>query len=1357
MSVLPSSASSSTATSTHLTIRRRFDDRSQTAIALLLLSRTPMKSLDSSLFSQLASACNRMANVFKWTETTKISKTLNAAPFIAKSGTATSLALSPTHILVGLSKGVVAAFDYHQRLTFMLHIDGEGEKDAYARAGSRAPTQASLGLSAHSVPPVPVTCVASSSDGLFVTAGHMDGSITLWDISQAIPLDKLPIPIIAPYNVIPPTSPHSRSRDERVGHLAGTPISNISFVDDLHLFMVSADVSGLVLYHHGFKKFLRKHLFSEILLSPSAHSNSTQIKAKIFDCQILPVGTSPQITDQIGLMAIMSPTVVKVVSVRSLNNTSATNLMTHFKVSRSKMVDMAPEIPVHGCLAWYPCLKREDGVSNAKLAYSWNNVVSVLEINNGGIPTNIFETLADVKDKDKAIPIIPIFKTAKWNINERQDRVVAMKWLNSEILTVMVKNPISTELNVLVLYYHSTELNADFYLVGTDNLNTQQISMLELHSVSEIFQYSSYQSSIQIFRHRPVFLANSHTESQKAIFTGTTLKWADRLMQLLVRKDFLAALLAAYDFYHSTESGKLILCGLPHTEAERRNVVEPFLVNIMKEATEPLFRNSQNLSVEYELPKMSNDDLWRLYLHIVSLLTQNRADFIREDLLEIMEDVLSVMDNDELFFDRLEEQILAQTIPNLSPVLLEKLINHFVSTNRDFRLTEIICLLDSSSLNIDATLKLCDKHNLRECSAYIWNKLLHDYATPFVFFLSDLNSTSLDDQQKELVYSYLAYVLSGRQFPTDDYLSEADEQQARVDICSILFSFSIAKLPFGDNIGILGDDNTSVFPYLTHLLKFSVSDTLMALNEYFENPCLNDDGEKSFDRQYIVEALLDIFDVHKNCFVDRDHVYLAIFVARNYPKFVQFIRLSDLVLQETISCLCQNRTEDLSEDCELALQSLIQVYDVGDEAFFIEQLKAANFHNALFLIYKQKGQYSKAVEVWLKFAISVDNERLNFQVLAEILESTFLKGLNVVAKKQDVLKAIEANFASLVEAGTSDMVLLANTYCPDIHTMVFTSDSREISYKYLKEAFSNTKTKFGANKGKLLLFYVQLLCEFQPDLVRDVVKQFSHSLLAFLPQDDSALLKLKETGQIEAVSHIYGLENKHEEALNQLINGIRTEAEAKDSTRLERYIDAAIEVCENDAALWNNLVQELVKLTNSGLQVSMESLNQGIYRSFRKLLDSNPEPKLFQSVLHDIMESANVSNVRSTLQDILTSYFFEIEMLNISLANINAGVLKYLQTVRLETLKGWSIDSMLCTSCGLLVCGNNVPLRHFMAWEDRQHSRVLLGTFNKEEYVDCEVVLFKCQHGYHSKCLKGLGSWGHCVLCEAEVKAVDLE
>lgn len=49
---------------------------------------------------------------------------------------------------------------------------------------------------------------------------------------------------------------------------------------------------------------------------------------------------------------------------------------------------------------------------------------------------------------------------------------------------------------------------------------------------------------------------------------------------------------------------------------------------------------------------------------------------------------------------------------------------------------------------------------------------------------------------------------------------------------------------------------------------------------------MNEDPK--LNRQYLIEALIDIFEANDEQFTDFDKCQLLIFIARNYPKYSQF-------------------------------------------------------------------------------------------------------------------------------------------------------------------------------------------------------------------------------------------------------------------------------------------------------------------------------------------------------------------------------------------------------------------------------------------------------------------------------------
>lgn len=1337
MSLSPSESSASFPTLQSLTLtpgkRKRFDDRAQTAVSLQLRAHAALAQKVPELPPESSS---KVLNMVRWQETKHVSRVLNSPEFSDVFGVPLFIQLSSMYIAVGTTLGAVIGFNYLQEVVFVLVLD----KDADSGLQSA------------------ITALAFSADLTFLAAGYMDGKIGVWDLESQKSVQGTHS-VISPYEIIRSISMEERFAHNSLGHLTGVPVNSVLFVGDLQHHLVSSDVSGLVFFHHGFKKFLRKYYVSQKLLGQNDTNQTDRMeKFTIKDCQVLPVGTSAQITDQIGVVAVMSTNILAVVSIRSLNNSSSINPITHFKISKSKQVHI-DDSPMTGCLSWYPCISRAGGVHNAKLAYAWNNVLTVLELDNNGLPSNLMQVMGDLKDKDRGMPKLPIYKTARWCTHSADHRIVNLSWLNSEILTALVKNSRTTETK-LYFFYYSNSTTTSFVEVGVDDLDSQQMtwSVLESKSKDHVQEFHNYHNSLRIFRHTLIIMVNSHSPSHRNILTGKVFKWADRLMDFLNQKDFYSALVKAKEYYCLENFGNLVLSGLPHTTKQRHEVVRPFLVQIMSESVVPLFSPEDSLE---------QDKLLLLYLHIISILTSEDGGIVSSDLLDILESVHENFAHEETFFTLLENFILTKQIRNLSPVLFKRLVEFYVHSGEGSSLTEIICILDSKTLNIDMTLQLCDMHGLRECSVYIWNQLLHDYMTPFIHLIEDLDNPKYSDEEKLLVFSYMSYILTGRQFPSDEFLSLYDADVSRKAVSGLLFSISPISWPENSKSVFLPDFSESVFPYLYRFLKFNTFEMLVTLNEFFEHPCLNSEVPGEINRQYVIEALLDIFHVNKESFDEKDSVHLSIFIARNYPKYHQFIRLLETVLQATVEALCNNADQELHNDCELALESMLPFYDVETDSFLLEQIRAAKFYDVLFGIYKSEGKFAKALQVWLEKQRALDmvDYEKNFAVLASIIEATFVSAAGTNSEKTQLVEFIGDHFDELISRNTDDMVVLANTYNRDLHLMVLKCKDDSVALQYLEVLFSRYDMgEIGASKVDLASRYIELLCVYLPDQVVAKLGRFVKTILNFPDKKQHLENFLKDHHNYCALALMLRAGGSYNEALDELVGAIQRETakssngevqekENADLSAVESYISAAVAVCEEAATdkLWKLLVETLVRTTADASAETQVVLNQGIYKSFRSLMSEEQTKDTFSGIFGDVLELATVANVRGILQEMLTSYFFESEMHAISAGKINHGIYKSMEQIKMDTLRGWLIKSQKCTSCGKPITGKHIPSIHMTAWEDRERCRVFLhSTYNKEQYMEAEVVLFKCGHGYHTECLTNLGSMGHCVLCVGE-------
>lgn len=1309
--------------------RKRFDDRSQSRTSIQLRAHTASPNTTRPLVLHEASS-EGVQHFVKWIETRQILKIINSSAFLEKFGAPQLIELSQHHIAVGTEKGVIVAFNYKQEADFVL-----------------VPRKSDI-VTPDQQPISQLCCISFSSDAFYAAAGYRDGSIAVWDLETAVLRSNFDV--IYADGLIEPISIEQRFGRNVQGHLRDVPVVKIDFVGDQDHQIVSSDLSGLLFFHRGFKRFLRKYHTSQKLLGKNdTNADDPSGKFTLHDSQMLPIGTSEQLTDTLGLLAVITKNILMIVSVRSLDNPEAPHPISHFKCSRPKHV--AGDEP-NACLSWYPCIEVEKKIQNAKLAYAWDNIILIVELDNEAIPGNIMSKIAEMKEKNKGIPQFIFHKKGRLSVPQGE-KVVTLNWLNSEILTAVTHQSDSTETKLYFFYYNGKNNQSTFTQVGVDNLDSQQVSTqsLNLLPTKQSPITISYSGSLKILRHRFVLLVNSHSASQKSILSGRCLKWADRLTEYLAHGEFQAALNMAHEYYVSENYGQLVLHGLPHNVKERHSVVEPILKRVMSESIVPLFDSeSSEYSMEANL---------RLYFTLSSILS--KGDLVTLFFLDMLDEVYERFENHGVFFEILEEYIVASEIKNLSPILFKGLIEYYAASDKREVLAELICLLDLSTLNIDLALSLCKKFQLRECRIYIWNEMLKDYTAPLVSLIEEIDSASDEHDELVIVYTYMSYVLTGRQYPNDKVVSSDIEEHARSSICNILFNIGPFIWPPNSEKTLLGSKSERVFPYLTFFLEFDTFETLVTINEFFENPALNDETN-TLNRQYIVEALLDIFDANQNLQDSESRTHLAIFIARNYPKYFQFIRLSETVLQDTVDYLCKNRNEEIHEDCELALESLLSVYEVESDAHLLEQMRAAKFYDVLFRVFKAQGKYTQAMEMWLaksEDSSSPDTKR-NFIVLADMLKITFQVDGQNTTEQFHLTRFIEDHFTELLSLNAADMVVLSNTYRPSLHLLVLSCNDELLALNYLESYFERSASSdMDSITLPLLVRYVELLSTYKKEEVKLVVTKYVGRLAKCDKEKSEIKKSLESVGLYELLAIVLKQDGEYEAAVNELCNAIS--ALQKESltdtlyTQIETYLNMTISASKEarQEGLWTSLVGKIVGMSEQTEDQRLhEIFNETIFKCFRAIEDTEgaaDHKSIFANVFNQVLEVAKVANIRETLQDILTSYFFEAEIHTITVGKINQRISKYMDTIRQEELLGWLVSNKHCTSCGKLMWGGETQERHAWAWEEKQKSKVFLsdGPFEAEKFSDCNLYLFKCSHGYHKKCLEQIGGTNRCVIC----------
>lgn len=1275
--------------------------------------------------------------MIRWVDTSHVLLLVNSRSFVSQYGSVVSVHPCHGFIVVAVETGQLFGLDYNLGIKFVLQpkdSDNQGVDESFGSP----------------------QCVCFSHDEFRAAAGYANGFIVLWRIPPELFKGGIPDENqVYAADIIRPISLTERFARNSQGHLRDVPVTSISFIGESHHHFVSTDASGLIFFHHTFKRFFRKHSASQKILGKNDSNNADPNGSYlIHGSELLPVGTCPQITDNLGLLLVITGNILMIISVRSLDNDGYPFPITHFKISRPK--SSTPHS--RGCLAWYPCIESKSEIRNAKLAYAWGDVLTILELDNRSLPLDLMTRIADLKEKNKGIPKLPIRKTARWARGVPNSTIVSLQWLNSDIVTAVFHSGTTTENEIRFFFYK--EGNSELIELGQDRLGDNELARVNQsfkNRAGDTVTLQDFRGSFKIFRHKFMAVVNSHTESTKSIIYGECFKWAERIKSFLDNGDFWSALNIAFEDYASDSEGDLLLYGLPHNVKDRRELVRPFLLDIMKRSILPLMSSDvgDDAAAAERSPLL-------LYMHILSTLggkkeSQNISN-AKDELLDALFDACDDRYRNE-FFSLLEDRILSQDITRLPPSVFKGLVVTYVDQGKGNRLTELICLLDISTLNIDLTLQLCSQFKLRECEVYIWNKLMHDYVSPLVLLMDDA-FTGIENN--DLVFTYISFILSGRQYPSDQYFDESEAKVARDSLCNVIFSMGLVHWPPGSDKFLFEDRKDDVFPYLTALLKIDTFETLSSLNEFFENPCLNHE-DSYLTRQYIVEALLDVFEANKEAFSQDDLVHLAIFNGRNYPKYFQFIRLSETLLRQTIELLCQNRNDELVSDCELALESILSVYEVESDAHLLEQMRAAKFFNVLFNIHKSAGQYTKALNMWLakQQHDNVVSPERNFAVLASILEITYKSKDASLAEQAHLADFIKVHFTELVALSPRDMVLLASTYRPELHLIALSCEDKQLAYEYLDAFFkANGDKPLNDISARLCCRYMELmdkeelnanLAKFLPSLKR-FEKEWQHIKLFFAENGNSRAqmaILMEEGSFTEAIT-------VSKKAMALVLEDYKDQtSEAID--KLAEITQTATSVCvkANSEEAWLQLMQELVRLSEKTSDENLRKvINENIYKGFRQMDEH------IDGILGQVLTKARLSNIGAVLQDVMRWYLIEKEMHTVTVGRIDKGSMKFMAMIKEEKLLGWLVKNRYCTFCGKSLFGESaipgsaligeqnglgqlagpglfLSVRQRMAWEARQRNNTegeKLGKVNMEDFRDCQIIVFKCQHGYHGNC-----------------------
>lgn len=1016
-----------------------------------------------------------------------------------------------------------------------------------------------------------ITSIAISADHTTVGGGHADGSVFTWDTSRPA----------RPFLHIPPLDAAQLQQRTVDGHVPGAAITHLGFLGTRHTALVSADDRGMAFSHlatRGTGSFGRTVKTTRILgRYPDAKPppSSKPLKpSTVLAFAPLPLGNIERATDTMGLTAMLTPYLLVIVSTTPI-------AQTQHKSPRPK--EVAAHSAMTGCLAWFPAVKLKvpdplsgGSVAKAKLVYCWSNVLTVLDVE---------EVPAEDKDKPSSLR----FRArSRWKCEEA---IVAVQWLSRSVLTVLT---ISQRL--IVLEDRSMRMTEAFDLIGrhiyhVDLFSKQLHALVEQLDEEDVSMHGvvadAFYMSFKTYKNR-IFLLGFNDVS-----IGSLSNWADRLIALMENGDYVGAIQLASSYY--TGDADKLTVGLPEDTVVRHGMVRDKLMEIMSASLKYAFgRRKKN-------PAVADDNHLQDLSETCFTACQNlqETDFLFDEMYEWYEDA----GVEGVFLETMETYVLERKIQTVPPGVVKAMVTHYVSKGWESRLEEMLCHMETATLDLDQVTGLCKQHGLYDALIYVWNQALNDYITPLIEMLAlliplmreadeEASADILNEEHSGVnalkIFPYLSYTLTSRIYPTGGLLDHESSMKAKAELYWFLFSGKSIVWPKGSNKRFLTKPNQPQepsFPYLRMILKFEAPSFLSALNEAFEDSFLNDSPEKqvnggargdlpeeqifglTVDRQYIVSILIEIMNATD--FAPEDTIYLDMFIARNLPKYPQYLLLPGSALTKVLTGLCNYPGEDLADDAQLSAEYLLSVYQPPDLPTLMPLFKTAGFYRILKRQYRLDKQYGKLVQSYFEDQNDKDSV---FDCIAECLRQK--KG-PTKRQIQDAHQVIRENAKELVELDPERAAKVIHAYAPELHDYLLNSVSGkpELQYNYLKailEPAAERPDDFRASSERdLVEQYVQLMCRFEPSHVSDYIGIVQATDLRL----EKLLPTLEETGVIDAAVVLMAREGQVMEAMDRLIKHLNT---------LESALQGLFTGAENEAGFTS--MEPAVEILLRGLQ-----------------------------------------------------------------------------------------------------------------------------------------------------------------------------
>ena len=600
---------------------------------------------------------------------------------------------------------------------------------------------------------------------------------------------------------------------------------------------------------------------------------------------------------------------------------------------------------------------------------------------------------------------------------------------------------------------------------------------------------------------------------------GTLLTWADRILSFVESGDFLSAIDLTRSYYLGTAPGNKN--GLPDDPLELKKVVGEKMRELMVASTRYAFSEDRMKDATHRSPDGRGVDRTSLFENLVA--TCARACIALDDLEFLFEDLFQAYDDAgiaPIYLAQFETFVLEHDVRAVDPRIAQRLIALHAANGRPDRAERVIWHIDPVCLDIDQAVQLCQTHHLYDALMYVYTRAMRDYVAPVVEMLglirrvTQLRRSPVPDEaaleplivNAYKVYPYLADVLSGLTYPSEEPLDEDEGTQAKRDLYSFLFHGRSSAWPRGDGgrLVLTAEEDGGVeptYPYCRQLLCFDAEAFLHALDLAFEDTYLNDEARGVASRLVIVKILLEILaspPSPSSGLPPAVRTFVHIFVARNVPKYPQFIQMSPSVLHSILVGLTTDADRSTREDRQLAAEYLLSTYTPHETEQLLRLFEDAGFYRILRTWHRQEGRWAPLL---LAHVHDPDVRPADLFASAHEIFAAAARTTTTTVVPEDLITTVAGALPDLLHHSVVDTARFLDRHVPQLHEdamdlMESSNDDHE-RFAYLRcllgppsslddeqqQASPRLVLPSTGVPKRLRRMYVDLLCKIEPTSV----------------------------------------------------------------------------------------------------------------------------------------------------------------------------------------------------------------------------------------------------------------------------------